>query len=60
MRGDTPTGDCSKQTFAEVVLAPVTGTARSVVIHVSDGTKIEAAVGTDPMWLAHLLKALAA
>ncbi len=58
-RGDRPVGDGGKPTFAEVVLAPVIGSVPSVVIHSSDGTKVEAAVGTDPVWLAHLLKAMA-
>lgn len=58
-RSERPVGDGSKQTFAEVVLAPVTGSAQPVVIHGSGGMKVEVAVGTDPVWLAHLLKALA-
>ncbi len=62
VRGETPTG-ASEQNFAEVVLTPLVGNApnvvRSVLIHVSGSTKIEVAIGTDPVWLAHLLKALA-
>ena len=63
VRGEIPAGGASGQSFAEVVLTPLAGSAanvvRSVVIHGGGGTKVEAAVGTDPMWLAHLLKALA-
>ena len=58
-RGEKPSADASRQIFAEVVLAPVTGSVPSVVIHSNGGTKVEAAVGTDPVWLAQLLKALA-
>ena len=58
-RGERPSGGGRKPSFAEVVWAPVTGSAQPVVIHGSGGTKIEAAVGTDPVWLAHLVKALA-
>ncbi len=58
-RGGRPVGDGGKPAFAEVVLAPVVGSVPSVVIHSSGGTKVEAAVGTDPVWLAHLLKAMA-
>ena len=62
-RGETPSGGAGDQSFAEVVLTPLAGNApnvaRSVLIHVSGHTKIEVAIGTDPVWLAHLLKALA-
>lgn len=54
----------SEQTFVEVLVTEPTASASTplaapaVVIHLSGGTKIEAAVGTDPVWLASLLKAL--
>ena len=63
VRGKTPAGVAGEQSFAEVVLTPLVGNApnvaRSMLIHVSGSPKIEVAVGTDPVWLAHLLKALA-
>ena len=59
-KGERPEAGASRQTFAEVVLPPVpAASVPSVVIHVSGGTKVEAAVGTDPVWLAHLLQAMA-
>jgi hypothetical protein len=58
-RGGRPVGDGGKPTFAEVVLAPVMGSVPSRLWMTTDGTKVEAAVGTDPVWLAHLLKAMA-
>ena len=51
-------------TFAEVLVAePTAGastplTAPPVVIHLGGGMRIEVAVGTDPSWLASLLKTL--
>ena len=60
-KGERPEAVARRQTFAEVVLPPVpAASVPSVVIHVSGGTKVEAPVGTDPVWLTYLLKALAA
>ena len=58
-RGGRPVADGRKPTFTEVVLAPDMGSVPSVIIHSSGGAKVEATVGTDPVWLAHLLKAMA-
>jgi hypothetical protein len=59
-KGERPEAGARRQTFAEVVPPPVpAASVPSVVIHGSGGTKVEAAVGTDPVWLADLLKALA-
>jgi hypothetical protein len=58
-RGERPSTEASRQTFAEVVLPPVATSVPLVVIHGSGGMRVEAAVGTDPRWLADLLKALA-
>lgn len=54
----------SEQTFAEVLVTEPSACASTplaatpVVIHLSGGTRIEVAVGTDPLWLARLLKTL--
>jgi transposase-like protein len=54
----------SGQTFAEVLVTePAAGgstplAAPPVVIHLGDGTRLEVAAGTDPSWLASLLKML--
>ena len=58
-KGERPEAGVSRHTFAEVVLPSVATSGLSVVIHGSGGTRVEAAVGTDPLWLADLLKALA-
>ncbi len=62
--GVAPAEAASEQTFAEVLVTePSAGTATPltaspVVIHLSGGTRIEVAVGTDPSWLASLVKTL--
>ena len=60
--GGAVVAPASGPTFAQVcVTAPTAaagGQAAIVVIHLDGGAKLEAAVGTDPVWLAHLLKAL--
>ena len=60
--GAAPAEAVSGLTFAQVcVTAPTAGAvgpAATVVIHLAGGTKLEAAVGADPLWLARLLKAL--
>jgi transposase-like protein len=54
----------SAPAFAEVlVTGPASGAATPiaalpVTVHVSGGTRIEVPVGTDPLWLASLLRAL--
>lgn len=62
--GVAPAETANDQTFAEVLVTePAAGattplTARPVIIHLGGGTRIEVAVGTDPSWLASLLKTL--
>lgn len=54
----------SEATFAEVLVTePAADAAKSlaappVVIHLGGGARIDVAVGTDPLWLASLLKTL--
>ena len=63
-RVESPAEAAYDQTFAEVLVTePTAGasaplTATPVVIHPGSGTRIEVAVGTDPLWLASLLKKL--
>jgi transposase-like protein len=62
--GVAPAKAPTEPTFAEVlVTAPNAGAstplaAPPVVIHLGGGTRLEVAVGTDPSWLASLLKTL--
>ena len=61
-RVESPAEAASDPTFAEVLVAAPGAcvspplAAPPVVIHLTGGTKIEVAVGTDPLWLARLLK----
>jgi transposase-like protein len=46
--------------LVEVAMATPSGTAESAVsVHLSGGARLEIAPGTDPMWLAQLVRALA-
>jgi transposase-like protein len=65
-RVESPAEAARDQTFAEVLVTERTAgaspvaplTATPVVIHLCGGARIEVAVGTDPSWLASLLKML--
>ena len=63
--GVVPGEAANDQSFTEVLVAePAVGASMPpvapppVVIHLGSGTRLEVAVGTDPLWLASLLKTL--